>query len=324
MIIITGGAGFIGSQLIKNLNESGYDDIVVVDDLTDGDKIHNLSDKNISDYIDKDDFIVNVKSGYLSKNKIDNIFHLGACSSTTERDGKFLMNNNYEYSKVLLEQALVNEISFIYASSASVYGLGSEGFYEKRTSEIPINAYAYSKFLFDQIARKAIIANSSKSQIAGLRYFNVFGPGENHKDRMSSVVYHFFQQVMNSKSIALFAGQNGVDDGEQKRDFIHVDDCVTFNRWLMENSQVSGIFNCGTGVASTFNDVANIIKNWAESKLNEKVIINYINFPQDLVGKYQDYTCADMSRARKVGYKHETKNLEDGIISYLNYLNENH
>jgi ADP-L-glycero-D-manno-heptose 6-epimerase len=141
---------------------------------------------------------------------------------------------------------------------------------------------------------------------------------------MSSVVYHFFQQVINSKSIELFAGQNGVDDGEQQRDFIHVDDCVAFKRWLMGNSKVSGIFNCGTGVATTFNDVANIIKNWAESELGEKVTINYIDFPQDLVGKYQDYTCADMSRARKVGYKYETKNLENGIISYLNYLNEKH
>ena len=321
MIIITGGAGFIGSQLIKKLNDLGNDNILVVDNLFDGQKIKNLNDKNIHDYIDQDLFIKKLESGFFENNKFENIFHLGACTDTTELDGKFLMNNNYEYSKILLKHALKNKINFIYASSASVYGLGEKGFLENPSFEMPLNAYAYSKFLFDQFVRKTISKNETRSQIVGLRYFNVYGPGEKHKGRMSSVVNHLFQQAKEKKSISLFAGTGNIKDGEQKRDFIHVDDCIVLKLWLMEQNDVSGIFNCGTGVARSFNDIAKIIQEWSKKELNKNLNIKYIDFPNDLVGKYQNYTCADMNSVKEIGFNYKMKSLEEGVMSYLDYLN---
>ncbi|MEE8365329.1 MAG: ADP-glyceromanno-heptose 6-epimerase, partial [Gammaproteobacteria bacterium] len=235
MIVVTGAAGFIGSNLVRALNERGRDDVLAVDDLSDGKKIFNLADCEISDYLDKDRFIEAIAAGDFDA-KIEAIFHQGACSTTTEWDGYFMMENNYEYSKKLLHFCLAHKIPYIYASSASVYG-GSSEFAEKRELEKPLNVYAYSKFLFDQYVRRL---GDTASQVTGLRYFNVYGPREQHKGDMASVAYHFNNQIRESGSCRLFAGCGGYQDGAQERDFIYVADVVKVNLWLWDNPQISG------------------------------------------------------------------------------------
>ncbi|MEY8195267.1 MAG: ADP-glyceromanno-heptose 6-epimerase, partial [Cycloclasticus sp.] len=242
MIIVTGGAGFIGSNIVMGLNAKGINDILVVDDLSDGTKFKNLVNAQIADYMDKDQFLAKVEAGGFAGVAIEALFHEGACSSTTEWDGKFMMENNYEYSKTLLHFCQAQSIPFIYASSASVYGGGSV-FKEELSNEAPLNVYGYSKFLFDQYVRGQTLS----SQVIGLRYFNVYGPREQHKGSMASVAFHLNNQLLEKGDIKLFAGCDGYADGEQLRDFVYVDDVVAVNLWFLDNPEVSGIFNLGTG-----------------------------------------------------------------------------
>ena len=313
MIIVTGGAGFIGSNIVKTLNEQGRTDVLVVDDLTDGKKFVNLADCEIADYLDKDDFLNMIEAGHDFGN-IDAIFHEGACSATTEWDGQFMMKNNYEYSKSLLHYCLDRRIPFLYASSASVYG-GGQIFKEIREHEEPLNVYGYSKFLFDQYVRRTL--PTAQSQVVGFRYFNVYGPREQHKGSMSSVAFHFNNQIPDQGQVNLFAGSGGYGDGEQRRDFVYVGDVVSVNLWFMENPQVSGIFNLGTGRSQAFNDVANSVIDW-----HGKGKINYIPFPDHLKGAYQSFTEADISNLRNVGYDKPFKTVEEGVKAYLDSINK--
>ena len=318
MIIVTGGAGMIGSNIILALNKMGINNIIVVDNLKDGRKFLNISDLDFQDYIDKDEFIELVKKNYDFGN-IDVIFHQGACSKTTEWDGKYLMSNNYEYSKIILNWSQKNNIQFIYASSASVYGLGEDGFKEDRICEKPLNPYAFSKFFFDQYIRK--IQKNNESQIVSLRYFNVYGPRENHKDKMASTIFHFYNQIKLKNQCKLFEGINGYKNGEQMRDFIYVEDCVDVNLWFMRNKSKSGIFNVGTGNTATFNSIAKTIFSW--NKINNKQIegtISYIPFPEELKGAYQNYTKAEISKLRNIGYIKKFNSIQSGINKYLNWI----
>jgi ADP-L-glycero-D-manno-heptose 6-epimerase len=316
MIIVTGGAGFIGSNLVKALNELGRTDIVVVDDLTDGTKFVNIADCEIADYLDKDAFLDSLDSGGLLSGRTDIVFHQGACSSTTEWNGRLMMPANYDYSKRLLHACLDNGIPLVYASSASVYGAGHI-FKEERQYEKPLNLYAYSKFLFDQYVRARL--PEAKSQIVGLRYFNVYGPREQHKAGMASVAYHFYRQLRNGEDIKLFEGSDGYGPGEQRRDFVYVDDVVDVNLWFMRNNHVSGIFNAGTGRSQTFNDVANAVKTHCGNGN-----VEYIPFPDKLRGRYQSFTQADIALLRSAGYEREFKTVEQAVPLYLEWLDAQH
>lgn len=312
MIIVTGGAGFIGSNLVKALNEQGRTDIIVVDDLTDGTKFVNLADCEIADYLDKDTFLDSLDSNSMLSGRTDIVFHQGACSSTTEWNGRLMMAANYDYSKRLLHACLDNGIPLVYASSASVYGAGNI-FREERQYEKPLNLYAYSKFLFDQYVRARL--PEAKSQIVGLRYFNVYGPREQHKAGMASVAYHFYRQLRNSEDIKLFEGSDGYGPGEQRRDFVYVDDVVDVNLWFMQNRHVSGIFNVGAGRSQTFNDVANAVKTYCGNGN-----VEYIPFPDKLRGRYQSFTQADIALLRSAGYDREFKTVEQAVPLYLGWL----
>lgn len=312
MFIVTGGAGFIGSNIVKGLNDVGENNILVIDDLTNGIQFRNLVDCQISDYQDKEVFLNDILAKKYHNKKINAIFHLGACSSTTEWNGKFMMQNNYEYSKVLLHFCLEQRIPFIYASSAAVYGAG-QTFMEEPEFEAPLNVYGYSKYLFDQYVRRNVKATDS--QVVGLRYFNVYGPGEDHKGSMSSVAYHFNNQIRDKGNLSLFEGTDGYGPGEQRRDFIYVKDIVNVNFWFYNNQQNSGIFNVGTGRSQSFNDVANAVINW-----HGKGKINYIPFPDHLKGCYQSFTEADLSRLRNVGYDSDFYTVEMGVKDYLDLI----
>ncbi len=312
MIIVTGGAGFIGSNIVKALNEQGVNDILVVDNLKNGVKFRNIADCDIADYMDKEDFIARVQAGESFADKIEAIFHEGACSSTTEWDGKFIMRNNYEYSKQLLHYCLARGIAYLYASSASVYGNGSV-FSEKREYEEPLNMYGYSKFLFDQYVRRLL--PGAGSQIVGFRYFNVYGPREQHKGSMSSVAFHVNNQLHDTGVAKLFAGCDGYGNGEQRRDFVYVDDIVAVNLWFMRQPGKSGIFNLGTGRSQPFNDVAKAVLDW-----HGRGKLEYIPFPGHLKGRYQSFTEADISALRAAGYEAPFKTVEEGVQLYMDWL----
>jgi len=313
MYIVTGGAGFIGGNMVKALNARGINDILVVDDLKDGTKFVNLADCDIVDYLDRNEFLRRVVEGR-DFGRVEAVIHEGACSATTEWDGEFVMNNNFEYSKTLLLWCQAREAPFIYASSASVYGMGPV-FSEAREHERPLNMYAYSKFQFDQYLRH--YQSALTSQVCGLRYFNVYGPREQHKGSMASVAYHFHNQILSEGRVRLFAGTDGYADGEQLRDFIHVDDAVAVKLWLLDNPQVSGVFNVGTGRAQSFNDVARAVI--AHHGRGE---IEYIPFPEHLKGRYQSYTQADIGRLRQVGYDRAFMSVEEGVPKYLTWLEQ--
>ncbi len=312
MIIVTGGAGFVGSNLVRALNARGENNILVVDDLENGVKYRNLVDCQIADYQDKDDFLRRLKSRSDFGCGIQAIFHQGACTTTTEWDGRFMMRNNFEYSKILLHFCLNHKIPLIYASSAAVYG-ASEKFTEQPANECPLNVYGYSKILFDQYVRR--ILPEAGSQLVGLRYFNVYGPGEDHKDAMASVAFHFNNQIINDGEARLFCASGGYADGEQRRDFIHVGDVADVNLWLMDNSQVSGVFNLGSGRSQSFNDVANAVIAW-----HGRGKITYIPFPDHLRDSYQSFTEADMDRLRAAGYEAPFRTVEQGVNEYLDFL----
>ena len=322
LTVVTGAAGFIGSRLVAALNQAGITEILAVDDLADGAKARNLAAAEIADYLDKREFLAQLESGRLDGG-IDAILHQGACSDTMEADGRFMMETNYAYSKALFDWCQDEEVPLIYASSASVYGDGRE-FAESRENEKPLNVYAYSKFLFDQYVRKRMA--DAGAQVAGLRYFNVYGPNETHKGRMASVAFHAFHQFQAEGRVKLFVGSDGYGDGEQQRDFVHVDDAVAVNLWLLENRGVSGVFNCGTGRAQTFNQVAAAVINTVNDsdssveELAQRGLIEYIPFPPQLVGKYQSYTQADLSRLREAGYEGRFRAVEEGVADYVRVL----
>ena len=311
MIIVTGGAGFIGSNLVRALNARGDSDITVVDDLTDGTKFRNITDCDIADYRDHVEFIESIQLGRMPR-RIRAIFHQGACSTTTEWDGRYMMRNNFEYSKQLLRFCLEQGIPLIYASSASVYG-GSEKFIEQPEYEKPLNVYGYSKLLFDQYVQRRL--HEAHTQVAGLRYFNVYGPREQHKGQMASVAWHFRNQILADGEARLFVGSGGYGDGEQRRDFVYVDDIVDINLWLFDNPSVCGVFNAGSGKSQTFNDVANAVIN----KLG-RGSIRYIEFPDSLKGSYQSFTEADLGQLREAGYSGEFRAVEQGVNAYFDAL----
>jgi ADP-L-glycero-D-manno-heptose 6-epimerase len=315
MIIVTGGAGFVGSNLVLALNQRGHSDILVVDDLKDGTKFKNLVDAEIADYKDKDAFLQQLHATNHSFGPVEAVFHNGACSDTTEWNGQYMMSVNYEYSKALLDYCQARNIPFIYASSAAVYG-GGKVFKEERGHEAPLNVYGYSKFLFDQYLRRRI-KTGLKSQVVGFRYFNVYGPREQHKGKMASTAFHFNNQVLQEGTCKLFQGSDGYGDGEQRRDFIHVDDVCAVNLWAWEHPKVSGIFNLGTGRAQPFNDVAKAV-----IKYHGKGKIEYIPFPDVLKGRYQSFTEADMSALRAAGCDHQFMTVEQGIAKYMQWLNK--
>ena len=324
MIVVTGGCGFIGSNLVRGLNERGIDDILVVDDLSQGEKFVNILDCRITDYRDYLSFVEDLSGGKV--NGLEAIFHLGACSDTMQLDGQYMMRVNYEYSRSLLQYSAIRGIPFIYASSASVYGAGPE-YRETPENEDALNIYAYSKLLFDRYVRKH--AGAVKSQVVGLRYFNVYGPREQHKGRMASVAYHFYDQMKDLGRVSLFKGSGGYGDGEQRRDFVWVSDAVDVNLFFLDNEGVSGIFNVGTGNARSYNDMARaVISSMNEDRLELPELVDsgalrYIPFPTDLVGKYQSYTQSDASALRAAGYKHEFTSLEHGVEQYVRWRNDN-
>lgn len=312
MIIVTGGAGFIGSNLVYALNQRGYDDILVVDNLTNGAKYRNLVDCRISDYLDKQDFLAKLQAGFFAKQKITAIFHQGACSSTTEWDGRYMMENNYAYSKTLLHFCEQHQIPFIFASSAAVYGYGPL-FKESLEYEAPLNVYGYSKFQFDQYLRR--LSPELKTQVVGLRYFNVYGPREAHKGSMASVAFHLNNQLKASDSVRLFEGSEGYTDGAQRRDFVYVGDVVGVNLWFLDNPQVSGIFNVGTGRSQTFNEVAEAVIAYHGCGK-----IEYIPFPEHLKGCYQSFTEANLEALRAVGCMYQFKAVAEGVRNYMEWL----
>jgi ADP-L-glycero-D-manno-heptose 6-epimerase len=314
MIIVTGGAGFIGSNIVKGLNARGREDILVVDDLTDGAKFRNLVDCEILDFLDKNDFIDILQARSLSTEPVEAVFHQGACSSTMERDGRYLMKNNYAYSRHLLHYCLEHEVAFLYASSASVYGAG-DGFAETREYEAPLNTYGYSKFLFDQYVRR--ILPGARSQIAGFRYFNVYGPGERHKGGMASVAWQLSRQLDRGENLCLFRGCDGYADGEQRRDFVYVDDVVDVNLWFLDHADRSGIFNVGTGGSRSFNALAEVLIDWYG-----RGEVEYIPMPEDLRGRYQSYTQADLTALRAAGYERPFRSLEEGVALYMDWLRD--
>lgn len=326
LTVVTGAAGFIGSQLVAALNRAGVAEVLAVDDLENGAKVRNLAGAEIADYLDKREFLAQLESGRLD-GSIDAILHQGACSDTLEPDGRYVMENNYAYSKAVFDWCQDEQVPLIYASSAAVYGAGRE-FGEARENEDPLNVYAYSKFLFDQYVRRRFEgANASQSaQVAGLRYFNVYGPNEAHKGRMASVALQAFHQYRAEGRVKLFAGSEGYGDGEQQRDFIHVDDAVGVSLWLLEHREVSGIFNCGTGRAQTFNEVAAAVINTIQDvdlsvqEMVEKGFIEYLPFPPQLVGKYQSHTQADLARLREAGYGGSFRTVQEGVAGYVREL----
>ena len=318
MIVVTGGAGFIGSNLVRELNRRGHDDVVVVDDMSDGRKFLNLVDCRIADYFDKSEFVRRLVNGELGK--VEAILHQGACAVTTEWNGRFMMETNYRYSVELLEHCLAKGVPLIYASSAAVYGASSVFKENDRAAERPLNVYGYSKLLFDSYARRRLGERGGRPSkkrpgVVGLRYFNVYGPGEAHKGPMASVAFHLHGQVATTGEARLFEGSGGYAAGEQRRDFVHVSDVVDVNLWFMEKRKISGVFNVGTGASATFNDVANAIISW-----HGKGTVRYIPIPNELESRYQSFTEADLSALRKVGYARPFRDVRAGVKDYLDAL----
>jgi ADP-L-glycero-D-manno-heptose 6-epimerase len=324
--IVTGAAGFIGSNLVKALNLRGETNIIAVDNLKSADKFKNLVDCDIADFLDKEEFRKKIQEGYFD-GLIKAVLHEGACSDTMATDGRYMMDNNYQYTLELLNYCQTEDVPFLYASSASVYG-GGGVFKESREFESPLNVYAYSKFLFDQIMRRRW--HKRGAQIVGLRYFNVYGPREQHKGRMASVAFHFFNQYRAEGKVKLFEGCEGYTNGGQLRDFVSIEDVVKVNMYLLDNPHISGIFNLGTGQAQSFNDVAVATVNTlrqAEGKdalaleqLLESGIISYIPFPDALRGKYQSYTQADIGALRGTGYGEPFLSVEQGVARYVGHM----
>jgi ADP-L-glycero-D-manno-heptose 6-epimerase len=324
-VVVTGAAGMIGSNIVQGLNAIGIDDVIAVDDLSDGPKYRNLLGAQISDYFDRSDFYARFARGEFGK--IDAVLHQGACSDTMEHNGRYMLDTNYRCSKDLLDACQAQGTRLLYASSAATYG-GSASFREEPEFEQPLNVYGYSKLLFDNIVRRMLPA--AKTQVAGFRYFNVYGPREQHKGRMASVAFHHFNQFQDSGKVKLFGEYGGYGPGEQSRDFVFVDDVVAVNLWFLQNPQASGVFNLGTGRAQPFNDVAVATVNAFRAQRGEApltlpelvslALIEYIPFPAALVGKYQCFTQADLTRLRAVGCTHAFADVATGVRRYAEWL----
>jgi ADP-L-glycero-D-manno-heptose 6-epimerase len=323
-IIVTGAAGFVGANNVRALNERGERDVIAVDNLTRSGKFRNLADCEIADYLDKAEFRERVRRRSLPKPDV--VFHQGACSDTMESDGRYMMDNNFRYSLEVLDWCQQERIPFIYASSGSVYGLGPV-FAEDRKNERPLNVYAYSKFLFDQVVRREL--GHLTAPVIGLRYFNVYGPRESHKERMASVAFHHFNQFVAEGKVRLFAGSHGYADGDQRRDFVYVDDVIAVNLHFSDRP-VSGIYNVGTGRAQAFNDVALTVVNTLREhgglgplslvQAAKDGLVDYVAFPDPLRGKYQAYTQADLTRLRAAGCDVAFRAVEHGTASYVRWL----
>lgn len=321
-ILVTGAAGFIGCNNVLELNRRGYKDVIAVDNLTKSEKFLNLAKCSISDYFDKNDFIERVRRDELPVPEV--IFHQGACSDTMETDGRYMMENNYRYTLDLFNWAQKHRVPFIYASSAATYG-ASQVFVEDVAYEGPLNVYGYSKYLFDQVLRANM--KSLTAPVAGMRYFNVYGPHEQHKGRMASVAFHQYFQFKKEGRVKLFEGCLGYGNGCQMRDFVFVEDVIDIAMYFMTAGK-SGIFNCGSGRAQPFNDVALTVVNslsGTDYTLEEAVskgLIEYIPFPEALKGKYQAYTQAGLTNLRAAGYEGELHTVQQGTAKYMQYLSE--
>lgn len=315
MIIVTGGAGFIGSNIVKKLNERGIDDILVVDDLTDGRKCRNLQSLQFADYMDYEDFADLMADGSFDCGPVDVIFHEGACSDTMNYDGRYMMKNNYEGSKDILHYCLERRIPLLYASSASTYGSGKNGFREVSDCEEALNPYAFSKLQFDRYVRRVL--PYAQSQVAGFRYFNVFGPQENHKDRMASLIFQKYHELREKGKITLFEGTAGYENGGQIRDFIYVNDVVKVLFYFWEHPELSGIYNCGTGAGHTFNEFVKGIIDYCGTGS-----IEYVPFPEILKGKYQSFTTADTTKLTDAGYDKGFTPLVDAVKEYCELLDK--
>jgi len=328
--IVTGAAGFIGSNLVEALNKRGIKDVIAVDELKPADKYRNLADLEIADYLDKSEFIEAFAKGKFGK--VEAIFHEGACSDTMETDGKYMMANNYRYSIELLDICTEQKVPYLYASSAATYG-GSDVFKESREFEKPLNVYGYSKFLFDQVVRQRFLQKKTTAQVVGFRYFNVYGPRESHKGRMASVAFHHYHQFLETQAVKLFGEYGGYAPGEQKRDFVSVEDVAKVNLFFQDHPEKSGIFNLGTGRAQPFNDVARSVINSLRSiegeselplsELVDERLIEYVAFPEALRGKYQSFTQADLTHLRAAGYQDDFLTVEQGVKKYMTWLSEN-
>ncbi len=338
LIVVTGAAGFIGSNIVKGLNERGYDNILAVDNLKRSDKFINLLDCQIYDYIDKNEFLDRLQSNYFA-NEIHSIFHQGACSDTMETDGFYMMENNFRYSQYLLQYCIEEEISLIYASSAATYGAAEQNmFVEDPQYEKPLNVYGYSKYLFDQIVRREL-AKDLDSQVVGCRYFNVYGYGEFHKGRMASVALHNYYEFCKNGYVELFEGGTfkGIEyaNGGHLRDFVYIKDVVDINLYFWENPQISGIFNVGTGNAEPFNEIAKAVINTIRkeqqnlpplslAEMVEQNLLRYKKFPEALLGKYQAYTQADITKLQEQAhYLKDFYSVEKGVKDYVKQLIKN-
>jgi len=324
-LVVTGAAGMVGSNLLHGLNAAGVDDIIAVDDLGDGAKFRNLAGARIADYFDRDEFYERFARNEFGA--IDAVLHQGACSDTMEHDGRLMMARNYRCTKDLFDACQARGVRLIYASSAAVYG-GSAAFREEPACEAPLNVYGYSKLLTDQVVRRQL--GSVGAQVAGLRYFNVYGPREQHKARMASVAFHQVNQYRRDGRVRLFGAYGGYGPGQQVRDFVHVDDVVAVNLWFLQRGGVSGIFNVGTGRAQPFNDVARAVVNGCRLLAGDSALtldemvsrgqIEYIDFPSALVGKYQCFTQADLGALRRAGCAHEFDDVQAGVSRYVQWL----
>ena len=316
MIVVTGGAGFIGSAIVAALNARGITDIIIVDFLENDAKWKNLRNLRYADYVEADYFYDMLAEEHIDW-PVDAIIHMGACSDTTETDASYLVKNNYECSKMLACYAAGKKARFIYASSAATYGDGKKGFADDETNleELsPLNMYGYSKQMFDLWAKKTGLIDS----IVGLKYFNVFGPNEYHKGKMRSFVIKAFEQITESGKVKLFKSHNSdYSDGEQLRDFLYIKDCVDMTLFFMDNPDVNGIFNIGSSKARSWNDLAKAVF----EAMNKKPNIEYIPMPDELQGKYQYFTQADVTKLQDAGYDKELTTLEEAIKDYVqNYL----
>jgi len=327
-ILVTGAAGFIGANLLRALNERGESDILAVDNLARAEKFRNLAEFDIADYLDKAEFLERLRRRQLPKPDV--LFHQGACSDTTETDGRYVMSNNFRYSVELLEWCQAEAVPMVYASSAAVYGMGPV-FAELRAAERPLNVYGYSKLLFDHVVQRHLAAGV-RAPVVGLRYFNVYGPRESHKGRMASVAFHHFHQFRSEAKVKLFEASHGFENGEQRRDFIHVDDVIRGNLHFFERGS-SGVYNLGTGRAQSFNDVALAVINALREangqpplSLQQAAVqgtIEYIPFPPALRGKYQAYTQADVTNLRGAGFDQAMLTVEQGVSAYVRWLLKN-
>jgi ADP-L-glycero-D-manno-heptose 6-epimerase len=324
-VVVTGAAGMIGSNLVHGLNALGIDDVIAVDDLTDGPKFRNLVGAHLSDYFDKAEFYARFARSEFGH--IDAVLHQGACSDTMEHNGRFMLETNYRCSKDLLDAAQAQGTRLLYASSAATYG-GSASFREEPEFERPLNVYGYSKLLFDNIVRRML--PTASTQVAGFRYFNVYGPREQHKGRMASVAFHHFNQFRSTGKVQLFAEYGGYGPGEQSRDFVSVDDVVAVNLWFLQHPGQSGIFNLGTGRAQPFNDVAVATVNAVRGQRGEAALpldalvreglVGYVDFPDALVGRYQCFTQADLTRLRATGCDLAFVDVATGVQRYVDWL----